>query len=175
MKLKYLAPVILIGMMASCNQAERSTDSTDTLVNTPKVEELQVADENTGQMLNHYLDLKSDLVSTKAEDAAASAQHLADALAKIDGCENAAQLASEIAVEKDVKIQREKFTALSSDVIALMKHADINSGTLYVQYCPMANDNDGGYWLAAEKTIRNPYYGSEMLNCGQVTETLAAK
>ncbi len=65
-------------------------------------------------------------------------------------------------------------TALSADIIALMKHTDVNSGNLYVQHCPMANEGEGGYWLAAEKEVRNPYYGDEMLNCGAVKETISA-
>ncbi|RYF85874.1 MAG: DUF3347 domain-containing protein, partial [Chitinophagaceae bacterium] len=39
---------------------------------------------------------------------------------------------------------------------------------VYVQYCPMKKAT----WLSSEKQIRNPYYGSSMLTCGEVTETL---
>jgi hypothetical protein len=53
-----------------------------------------------------------------------------------------------------------------------MKHTKIDSGSIFVQYCPMANDGDGGYWMASSNEIRNPYYGDEMLNCGEVKEEL---
>jgi hypothetical protein len=28
------------------------------------------------------------------------------------------------------------------------------------------------HWLSSEKAIKNPYYGSAMLTCGEVTETI---
>ena len=36
----------------------------------------------------------------------------------------------------------------------------------------MANEGNGGYWLAAEQEVRNPYYGDEMLACGEVKRTI---
>ena len=57
----------------------------------------------------------------------------------------------------------------------MFKKVEISSGSMFVQYCPMANDGDGGYWLASETEIRNPYYGDEMLNCGEVKETITKK
>jgi hypothetical protein len=35
-------------------------------------------------------------------------------------------------------------------------------------YCPMKKSN----WLSNEKTVKNPYYGSAMLTCGEVTGTI---
>jgi Cu(I)/Ag(I) efflux system membrane fusion protein len=43
---------------------------------------------------------------------------------------------------------------------------------LYLEFCPMANDDKGGYWLSTEKVIKNPYFGSKMLKCGVVKDTL---
>jgi Cu(I)/Ag(I) efflux system membrane fusion protein len=45
--------------------------------------------------------------------------------------------------------------------------------TLYVQFCPMANDNQGAQWLSTEEEIRNPYYGDAMLSCGSIVEVLS--
>jgi len=41
---------------------------------------------------------------------------------------------------------------------------------LYRQYCPMAFQNKGAYWLSSEKKIMNPYFGDKMLHCGVVKE-----
>lgn len=38
---------------------------------------------------------------------------------------------------------------------------------VFVQFCPMANNNSGGYWLSLDQKIKNPYYGSKMLGCGE--------
>jgi membrane fusion protein, copper/silver efflux system len=45
--------------------------------------------------------------------------------------------------------------------------------TLYVQFCPMANNNLGAKWISTEAEIRNPYYGDAMLTCGSVVEVLS--
>jgi Cu(I)/Ag(I) efflux system membrane fusion protein len=43
--------------------------------------------------------------------------------------------------------------------------------TLYQVFCPMAFDGEGGYWFQDSETIANPYFGSEMLECGDVQKT----
>ena len=44
--------------------------------------------------------------------------------------------------------------------------------TIYIQKCPMANNNKGAIWLSTDEEIRNPYYGDAMLTCGSVIDTL---
>jgi hypothetical protein len=36
----------------------------------------------------------------------------------------------------------------------------------------MYNDGKGANWLSKESTIKNPYYGSQMLTCGKTVETI---
>jgi len=43
---------------------------------------------------------------------------------------------------------------------------------VYYQFCPMAIDNKGAYWLSEESDIKNPYFGDAMLTCGETKETL---
>jgi Cu(I)/Ag(I) efflux system membrane fusion protein len=47
--------------------------------------------------------------------------------------------------------------------------------TVYYQYCPMANSDQGAYWLSEIKEIKNPYFGEEMLSCGETRETFEFK
>ncbi len=133
-----------------------------------------ITDNNTEQVYDRYLELKNNLVSSDSVAAQKAGKELASALSKIQGCENTSALATKIASTNDLKDQRFQFIALSSDVIALIKHTEISSGKLYVQHCPMANEGKGAYWLAAEQEVRNPYYGNEMVECGSVKETIAA-
>ncbi len=42
-----------------------------------------------------------------------------------------------------------------------------------VANCPMAFDNRGAEWLQRGVTINNPYFGSTMLRCGDITERIA--
>jgi Cu(I)/Ag(I) efflux system membrane fusion protein len=41
--------------------------------------------------------------------------------------------------------------------------------TLYRAHCPMALDNRGADWLQAGEQITNPYFGSKMFRCGEIT------
>jgi Cu(I)/Ag(I) efflux system membrane fusion protein len=36
----------------------------------------------------------------------------------------------------------------------------------------MAEKDKGAYWFSETKEIRNPYFGDEMLGCGENRETL---
>ncbi len=45
---------------------------------------------------------------------------------------------------------------------------------VYRAHCPMAFDGKGADWLQPDTPIRNPYYGSAMLACGELTGRLDA-
>ena len=68
---------------------------------------------------------------------------------------------------------RTHFTQVSDEFYALVKSFKLGGEQdLYWQYCPMANDDTGGYWLSTESEIRNPYFGSMMMSCGEVKEKI---
>ena len=79
--------------------------------------------------------------------------------------------ALEISTEKAIKVQRANFWPLSSAMVKLAKAFNLNSGEVYVQYCPMAKKS----WLNEVEAIQNPFYGSMMYDCGEVTETIMKK
>ncbi len=174
MKMRIVISGLIVAIaLTACNQSAKTNDTEtadSTSVGTPPTADLK--DENTQKVYNTYLKLKDVLVASDSSGAREAGKELAAALGAIKGCENTSVLATKISTSEDLKTQRTHFTALSSDIVDLMKHTDINSGSLFVQYCPMANEGAGGYWLAAEKEVRNPYYGDEMLNCGEVKETI---
>jgi hypothetical protein len=72
---------------------------------------------------------------------------------------------------KDAGHQRDHFTSLSKNMYALIKVSKQET-TIYYQNCPMYNDGKGANWLSKESTIKNPYYGSQMLSCGKTVETI---
>ena len=53
-----------------------------------------------------------------------------------------------------------------------VKIRELKEGKVYLGYCPMANGNTGGSWLAASSEIRNPYFGDKMLKCGSIKEVI---
>ena len=66
--------------------------------------------------------------------------------------------------------QREHFGSLSTNMIEVVKAFHSNDKPLYRQYCPMKKSS----WLSASTTIKNPYYGKEMPECGMTKETFQA-
>ncbi|HMA61644.1 MAG TPA: efflux RND transporter periplasmic adaptor subunit [bacterium] len=67
---------------------------------------------------------------------------------------------------------RETFETISMTVLDLEKtfgHA--GDRNFYQIYCPMAFDNKGASWIQTDSSVKNPYFGSSMLKCGEVQET----
>lgn len=71
----------------------------------------------------------------------------------------------------NIKHQREHFDLLSQDMYDLVKTSAAGE-TIYVDFCPMYNNNKGATWLSETKEIKNPYLGKEMDSCGSIKEEL---
>ncbi|MCZ4243638.1 DUF3347 domain-containing protein [Pedobacter punctiformis] len=175
---RILGIALVAATLMACNQTEKKASETkdsttkDTLTAKSAV---VLKDEKINTIFTQYEGIKNALVQSDSIAAQQSAALLQTSLISYKGCESTAVTASKIADSKNLASQRKDFTALSSDLIALFKHADVTEGTIYVQHCPMANKGDGGDWLSTEKDIKNPYYGAEMLTCGRVVEEIKTK
>jgi len=126
-------------------------------------------------LLTSYYTLKDALVNSNSTTVAASADEFVKVLNDInkevvkDESRNALLSdATAISQTKDLKVQREKFATLSTNMFALAKTGKLSTEPVYQQYCPMKKVS----WLSNNKAIKNPYYGSAMLTCGSVKETL---
>jgi hypothetical protein len=120
----------------------------------------------------HYLHLKDALVLSNASEAKKAAIELQKSLASIPNGAKAAIEAEKVSVTTDLNEQRNSFSTLSNEMTALIKVSKLSAGSIYVEYCPMANQNQGAFWLSNEKEIKNPYFGDMMLRCGSVKETI---
>ena len=175
-----MAVAIASSMLQACNQDQgissnaSQKDSANIKAAAPEAAVL-FSDEIINDAYTHYSSLKNALVASNVDTAQQAALSLSEALNKIKGCQNTADIAKNIAGSSDLVVQRKDFTTLNSDFVALLKHADVKEGTVFVQYCPMANAGKGGYWMSSNEEIRNPYYGDEMLNCGEVKEKFTKK
>lgn len=74
--------------------------------------------------------------------------------------------------DKTCEKQRIAFGVISSAMFGMLKSTDIKNGGVYKQYCPMAFNDKGAYWLSEEEEIKNPYFGKKMLECGEVQDSL---
>ena len=131
--------------------------------------------EQTQLVLASYLEVKDALVQTDGEAASTAAKGLLDNLGdhKSERLDKIRFDAEHINETKDAGHQRDHFNTLSDNIYELIKASSANENTIYRQYCPMAFDNKGAYWLSSEEQIRNPYFGDRMLSCGSVREVIS--
>lgn len=127
------------------------------------------------QLLTSYYQVKDALIEGNSNLAAEQASAFLKTANGIsnrtisEGSRNAlVKDAGIISDSKDLIKQREVFANFSTNMYALAKALKLTSEPVYYQYCPMKK----AYWLSSDKAIKNPYYGSAMLTCGKVTETI---
>lgn len=77
-----------------------------------------------------------------------------------------------IAKSTDIAKQRVEFARFNLAFYKSLKMFGLENDTAYYQYCPMANGDKGAYWFSETEEIRNPYFGDEMLSCGETRETI---
>ena len=135
-----------------------------------------VSNENKpNALLSSYFSIKDALVSSDSKVAGVKAEEFKKILNKIDDKEFPITLrtallkdADTFSKTKDLQKQRELFNVFSDDMYALAKTIKLSSDPIYKDYCPMKKSS----WLSNTVAIKNPYYGSAMLTCGKIIETI---
>lgn len=114
---------------------------------------------------DHYLKIQTEL----AKDSTKGVDEHAKAMAKAVRGDEMKMLAPEIAKQADalaaaksIKAAREAFKPLSTSLAKYLADHKVK-GTYREAYCPMAKAS----WIQTEKQIKNPYFGKEMLDCGE--------
>jgi hypothetical protein len=124
----------------------------------------------TGKIFHNYLQLRTALVRADATEASVAAQNMSEAFtaerAKIK------QTAQAIATSENIEEQRQLFSNITAQLEPLFED-NLNEGTIYKQFCPMAFDNEGAYWFSNIAEIRNPYFGDKMLSCGRIDKEIS--
>lgn len=77
-----------------------------------------------------------------------------------------------IAGKMDINLQRVAFADFNLTFYKSVKSFGLDKVTTFYQFCPMANGDNGAYWLSNSTDIQNPYFGDVMLGCGEVKETI---
>ena len=138
------------------------------------------------EVFAHYQHVTFALSNDDSKEAANGAKAMEEALSKVDKSGFTSEQQKNFAdIEEDINEhtqhitgnanniahQREHLEMLSKDVYDITKSFGAGK-TMYKIYCPMYNNNKGAYWLAESKEVRNPYFGSKMLTCGEIQEEL---
>ncbi len=141
--------------------------------------------EQLKEVYNDYINLKDALVKEDSKGSSQNASSLLSNLSRVDMkllkdeahnhwmplVDEIKSSATSISETSDIKSQRDHFKHLSSHLIKAVQIFGVNE-KVYVEFCPMADNNNGAYWLSKEEQILNPYFGDAMLKCGEVKQTI---
>lgn len=132
----------------------------------------QVRDDMLNAVYQQYASLSKALVESDMAKAKIAANAIETGAKELKDANAVGKSAAKIAGANNIETQRAAFSDLSNQLINLVKKAGMNSGELYVDFCPMALNDKGAYWISGKKEIRNPYFGDKMLSCGELKETI---
>ena len=170
-------------------QEDSSRENTNEANHSQMKERIEVSNKFQNQLkqvFDDYILLKDALVNDDAKGAQQAGKQINQSLKKVDmkllSDEEAHNhwmtiqkelktSANAIENSSDIVTQRGHFKHLSAHMISSVQLFGVNEN-VYIQFCPMADDNKGAYWISLEKEVRNPYYGEAMLTCGEVKATL---
>ena len=188
---KFLAPADVYSKLPGCCQYDReakvpvkvdavSGESKPAMNDNTSMSENQESNQLQSVFDNYFL-LKDALIKTDAKTANSKSKELLTSIESIKMeslkmdvhmvwmkvLKNLNANAKSISETKNIENQRNLFNSLSKGIYELIKSSKPTE-TVYYQYCPMKKMN----WLSKENTIKNPYFGSQMLSCGSVVETI---
>ncbi|WP_417358037.1 efflux RND transporter periplasmic adaptor subunit [Flavobacterium sp.] len=141
--------------------------------------------EQLKEVYNDYINLKDALVKEDSKGSSQNASSLLSNLGRVDMkllkdeahnhwmplVKEIKSFTTSIAGSQDIKTQRNHFKHLSSHLIKAVQIFGVNE-KVYVEFCPMADNNNGAYWLSKEEKVINPYFGEAMLTCGEVKQVI---
>ena len=187
-----LAVVILIARPLFCSGDDKKADQKEEAKQQPLsiAENTDVFNQSFTQLLNAYYNLKDALVASDTAKASAAARSVAAAADSLKVNEikgdstgviketaknytgTLTGSAQALAAEKDIEAKRKEFEMIADAMWTLTRTVRYKGQKVYWQYCPMAFNDKGAYWMSNERQIKNPYFGDKMLNCGSVEDSL---
>ncbi|MBO6793132.1 MAG: DUF3347 domain-containing protein [Balneolaceae bacterium] len=137
-------------------------------------------------LVEHYLVMKSALVQDEFDQAKTAFTKFAKEVRNNDEMNNHQEHAAKhqnhhgmmlTAVSKADSAEtiadfRVVFADLSKELLTALENQNYEHPSLYVQFCPMANNGKGAKWISNEEKIANPFYGQMMHKCGETVEKI---
>ena len=179
MKNRIITIVALAITIISCNQKNKQEETIKIESTTEVVGQSSFS---IDKIVKNYLAIKNSLAIDDSDAAADAGKALSETMAKT-GMEKVSsdQMEAYMSIADDVKEhaehigdnggkiehQREHFVTLSKDMDDLIQLFGTNQ-KLYLDFCPMADNNKGAVWISETKEITNPYFGKDMATCGSV-------
>lgn len=133
------------------------------------------------QLTEAFVQKDSNAVNLRANSFASSMQQIAMQELKADiqlialaaGIQQGiATEAAAIAGTSDWTKKYRSLQTISDQFFDMLRTVQYKGGKVYQQHCPMAFDNTGANWLSQQSAIRNPYFGDDMLDCGETRDSV---
>ncbi len=77
--------------------------------------------------------------------------------------------------ETNIEDKRKSFQMISANLFDLTRTVRYAEEKVYLLHCPMAFNDAGADWLSNSTEIKNPYFGSKMLTCGAVKDSVVLR
>lgn len=188
--------VLLFSVVVGCgdkkhgdahNHEEHATSNNEEIVATEAQFQVdETFQKQLSEVFDQYIKLKEAFVESEVELVKKETTALSQAVAKVDmklltGAAHNDWMTflspiqkslNEIQASMDLEEQRRSFSTLSDNLYKSIRAFGLGGKEAYYEYCPMAFNNEGAYWLSDQEKIRNPYFGDKMLTCGMVKEKL---
>ncbi len=68
--------------------------------------------------------------------------------------------------------KRREFQLVGDQLYDLIKTVRYDKALIYHDFCPMAFNEQGAFWLSNSAEIRNPYIPKKMITCGEIKDTI---
>ena len=171
----------LAGIPSMMNPGEETSNENIYRLNTPKefVNQLNAVLGSYLKMKDNFFDAKKEEAQKQATDILANLEKVNMELVTGDAhmywmklAKVIKEKAKVIAEAENIDTQRRAFKPLSEALIDVYQSFGLESETVYVQFCPMFDDNKGAFWLSTQKQIANPYYGDLMPTCGETKDSI---
>jgi RND family efflux transporter MFP subunit len=143
------------------------------------------------QVIKPYLMIGKQLASDSMEHVAHHASTLSHAITKLTEqtlpnnehfwhqhmqFKDALQASQTLSSTADIKQARQQYALISINLQQLLLDTGIPASfgqTIDALHCPMfRNDQGGSHWLQLQGDVKNPYFGSSMLECFDTQKTL---
>jgi Cu(I)/Ag(I) efflux system membrane fusion protein len=185
-RLVYLLPLVLL----ACGSADDSYPKDAAANNPVKTSSHSVAFTSSFQkLLDTYYSLTGSLVDGNDSLAAKLGVALANRADSVNlaGMEKDSTIyettkailesvkseATGLSGEANIENRRKSYQMVSDAMYDLVRTVKYEGQTIYHQFCPMAFNNQGAYWITNSPDIKNPYFGKAMPNCGETKDSLS--
>ncbi|HRQ51559.1 MAG TPA: DUF3347 domain-containing protein [Agriterribacter sp.] len=187
--------IVAVFLLFACKSNEKKTGTGSVEAPVAKVASYsEVFDASFENLLNRYYALRDALVAGDADAADQAASSLIQSVHNLKLDELKAIDTSDIIIptaqtytgsissesegllgENNMEDKRKAFQMISGNLFDLARTVRYSREKVYLLHCPMAFNDTGADWLSSSTEIKNPYFGSKMLTCGAVKDSVVLR